>query len=107
FDAASRSANNDAERNTAISEATTGLDRMLGEIRTAYQVNGPTSGSESDWIDFLTRPGAAPDYRIIYNCNVADPKNAKYDACIRYQKSYAPSIGLTSSAGVVPAGATS
>jgi prepilin-type N-terminal cleavage/methylation domain-containing protein len=107
LDAAGRSANNETERNTAISEATTGFDRMVGEIRLAYQVNGPRSETKSDWLDFLIRPGANSEYRIIYNCKVADPKNASYYACVRYQKAYAPATGLTTSAGVVPSGASS
>jgi prepilin-type N-terminal cleavage/methylation domain-containing protein len=106
LEAASRSANNETERNTAISEATTGFDRMVGDIRLAYQVNGPTSGTKSDWLDFLIRPGAKSEYRIIYNCKVADPKNASYNACVRYQTTYAPATGLTTEAGVVPGGAS-
>jgi hypothetical protein len=108
FDAASRSASNETERSTAISEATTGFDRMVGEIDRAYQVNGPASGTEkSDWIDFLVRPSSTSDYRIIYNCKVADPKKPSYNACVRYQTAYAPATGLTTAAGVVPAGASS
>lgn len=111
FDSASRAGYNESERNTAISEETTGLDRMVGEIRRAYHINGPTSASSSDWIDFLIRAplsgGSQADYRVIYNCKVADPTNSSFNACWRYQSSWSPSGGGSITPGVPPSGASS
>ncbi len=112
FDSASRAGSNESERNTAISEETTGLSRMVGEIRQAYHIIGPTSASSSDWIDFLIRTplgsSSQADYRVIYNCKVADPTSGKFNACWRYQSLYSPSTGLGGAvAGVPPPGASS
>ena len=107
LDFATRSASSEIERDASIAEVGGGLSRMVTEIRDAYQINGPTGTETSDWIDFLIRPGASSDYRVIYNCNKPDPRNSALNACIRYQVAYAPSVGLTSAAGTVPSGATS
>ena len=104
FDFANRRANIEIGRDTAVSETSAGLNQMLGEIRNAYQINGPATET-SDWIDFLIRPSATTNYRVIYNCNVSDPKNSGYNACFRYRVSYSPSAGLTTAAGTVPSGA--
>jgi type II secretory pathway pseudopilin PulG len=105
WDTASNAGYNEGERNTALAEETTGLDRMVRDLRQAYHINGPAAGQKSDWIDILERTtlGAAAqhDYRVIYDCSKTDPSNSAFHACYRYQSLWGP--GMTLTAGVPPA----
>lgn len=112
WDTASNAGYNEAERDTALSEETAGLDRMVNDLRQAFQINGPAAGTASDWIDIVVRGqvGTGPqlDYRIIYDCSKTDPTNSALRACYRYQSVWTP--GTPSSAitpGTPPNGAAS
>jgi prepilin-type N-terminal cleavage/methylation domain-containing protein len=76
------------EYSHAISDATTGIQKMMREIRNAYKVatNGDPStgvGSAIDFYAYLSIGGTDQDWRIEYECDVPSPTNATYDACVR------------------------
>ena len=105
-DFASKDANNEAERNVAISEVTVGIARIVGELRSAYKVNYPipseTGSHESSKLDVMVRiPGTSAPQRVFYNCAYKEPSGS-YDECVRYQS--AASAAYT--AGEAPAGVT-
>lgn len=106
WDTASNAGYNEGERNSALAEQTTGLDRMVRDLRQAFQINGPKSPTtSSDWIDIVDRATvngtAQQDYRIIYDCSKTDPSNSALHACYRYQSAWTP--GMTFTPGQVPA----
>ena len=103
---ASRDASNEAERNVALTEVTTGVARIVADLRSAYKVNYPipseTGSHESSKLDVLVRiPGTAAPQRVFYNC-AYNEASGSYDECVRYQS--AASIAFT--AGQPPAGVT-
>ena len=110
WDTASNAGYNESERNTALSEDTSGLDRMVNDLRQAYHVNGPSEGQRSDWMDILERmpvgTGAQGDYRVIYDCSKTDPTNSALHACYRYVSAWTNPGGTAASPGVPPANAT-
>lgn len=106
FDVASNEAYNEQERNISVFEASSGVDRMARELREAYQVIGPTTGTSSNYFDFLTRVvsgGAEVDKRIIYDCTQSDPTTTGLKECVRY----IGSATAPATPGVPPTGASS
>jgi prepilin-type N-terminal cleavage/methylation domain-containing protein len=77
------------EYSHAISDATSGLQKMMREIRNAYKVNGTNGdpstgvGSVFDFYAYLRIGGTDQDWHIEYECDVPSPTNATYDACVR------------------------
>ena len=73
FDGVYRSSQNDNERNTSLVEQTRSLHRMTSELRQAYRVIGPVSGSTSNYMDVLvriTQPGSGTqNRRVLYRCD--------------------------------------
>ena len=105
-ESATRNASNEAERNEALSEETTGISRMITDLRGAYQVNYPThaKGSEktaltSDKIDVLARLRGVGARRVFISCEYKEP-NTSYDECVLYESS--ETTGFT--AGTAPSG---
>lgn len=112
WDTASNAGYNEGERNIALAEETTGMDRMARDLRQAFQLNGPTSSATSDWIDIVVRnqigSGGQADYRVIYDCSQTDPSDSTFKACIRYQSNWTPGQTVPpGQLGKAPNGATS
>lgn len=89
LDAAVQLVPKDQEREYAIREGQSGLDRMSRELRQAYRVNEITPSA----MDVnLAKPGTTP-VRVEYRCDVAhpdDPANPydqAYQRCLRYESS--------------------
>jgi prepilin-type N-terminal cleavage/methylation domain-containing protein len=83
------------ERAVSVSEQAAAFERMIGEIRQAYQVNCPSGGctngsegkgAESNYLDFDVRAtfSGQKDKRVAYACNVEEPGTTWYE-CVRYQ----------------------
>jgi prepilin-type N-terminal cleavage/methylation domain-containing protein len=97
-DFTSKTAANVNERNLAVSEATTGVARMVADMRRAYQVNYPASPTkEASIMDLDVRVPGGGVKRVFYNC--AYKESATYNECVRYESTV---VGIT--AGTPPAG---
>jgi prepilin-type N-terminal cleavage/methylation domain-containing protein len=112
WDTASNAGYNESERSTALARESSGLDRMLTDLRQAFQVNGPTASASSGWMDIVVRApngtGSQLDYRIIYDCTKTDPANSALRACYRYQSPWTPgTLASSITPGVPSAGASS
>lgn len=107
LDTANRTAYNDQERNTALNEQAIALHRMTGELRQAYQVNGPLSGSTSDYMDVnvrIMKPGAGQqDRRVLYWC-ANQNLSTGYDQCLRYETT--PNDPTITAEGTMPTDVT-
>ncbi len=103
-DFAVRDANNEAERNVAISDVTTGIARIVAELRRVYQVNAPVTPiekSESSYLDVMVRVPGSSAKRLLINCAYKEP-GGSYDECVRYESPASEAF----TAGTPPAGAT-
>jgi prepilin-type N-terminal cleavage/methylation domain-containing protein len=101
FEFAQKQTPKNVEYTTAISSASTGLQRMMREIRQAYRIDGTTPNS----IDFNAVINSS-DLEILYSCNVAYPTNtgnthaAEYRRCKRVSATTGTTLPSIS-AGVV------
>lgn len=100
-DFGSKSANNEAERDEALGEVTTGVARIDSELRRAYKVNKPRGTSESGYMDILARLPVTGAVRVFINCEYK-PAGSTYDECVRYQQA----ASATYTAGEAPSGVT-
>jgi prepilin-type N-terminal cleavage/methylation domain-containing protein len=99
-DFTSKTASNESERNVAISEATTGVARMVADMRLAYKVNYPESpAKESSVMDLDVRVPGGSAKRVFYDC--AYKETTKYNECVRYESAVGGTAG-TAPAGVSP-----
>lgn len=71
----------DEERAHAIHEAQLGLHRMTRELRQAYKVLDAQPKS----MYVLIGRSSPPDKHVKYDCDVADPENAAYRRCVRWE----------------------
>ena len=99
-----RTSQNDNERNTTLVEQTAALSRMTAELKQAYKVVGPVSGSTSNYMDVLiriTRPSGTQDRRVLYRCDNTSFSTG-LQQCLRYEFAATD----PSPAGTPPASAT-
>lgn len=71
----------DEERANSIAEAQSGLHRMTRELRQAYKVLDAQPKS----MYILIGRSTPPDKHVKYDCDVADPENAAYRRCVRWE----------------------
>lgn len=70
----------------SISDATSGLQRMMQEIRQAYAIratNGDVNSGQGSYIDFLAVI-ADQNLEVKYDCGQVSSTNSAYDACKRF-----------------------
>lgn len=76
----------------AIGDETASLQRMMQEIRQAYQIeytNGDPNTGQGSSIDFLimiynSATQAEDPWEVRYDCGQTSPTNAAYHACVRF-----------------------
>lgn len=76
----------------AIGAQSSGLQRMVQEIRQAYAIvstNGDPSSGQGSYIDFLimvysSSSGTDQPWEVKYDCAQTSPTNSAYHACIRF-----------------------
>jgi prepilin-type N-terminal cleavage/methylation domain-containing protein len=79
-DIAAPQADRELQRQVAVSEGRSGLERMLREIRNADSVNA----TSPTLIDVNTpTPAGSPDQRVVYQCSAAF-QAVTYRQCVRY-----------------------
>jgi type II secretory pathway pseudopilin PulG len=87
FDSVYRNSHKDEERNTSLVEQTAALHRMVTELRQAYRVIGPVSGTSSNYMDVLVRitgSSGTQDRRVLYRCDSAAVATG-LEQCVRYE----------------------
>jgi Tfp pilus assembly protein PilV len=79
---------NDQERNLSLVEQAAALRRMTQELSNAYELRGPTSEGNFNYVDvlvWLTKSGGTQqDRRVVYNCAVASSYSGQQQ-CVRYE----------------------
>lgn len=87
LDNSNQVAANDQERNVTLNEETNALHRMTLELRQAYQVLYPTSGTSTNKFDVLVRlmrGGVPTELRVIYDCSNT-VLSTGMQQCVRYE----------------------
>jgi prepilin-type N-terminal cleavage/methylation domain-containing protein len=92
----------------SISDATSGLQRMMREIRNAYKINAtdgdPTSGAGS-MIDFSAYlndgSGSDQDYEVRYDCAQPSKTKTGYYACVRVAAKTGTALPAISTGAVI------
>jgi hypothetical protein len=101
-----RDSANDTERSISLTTAANGVAGMVQLLDQAYHVNGPSSGTTSNWIDVEVRipqGRTSSDMRVLFNCAVADAISG-YRDCVRYE--IAGTCGTGCTPGTAPTGSS-